>query len=84
MSATVTIKSLEALTNSLECAATFSLFQTLQCPYCGEEVEISAEAQGATDEKYVEDCSVCCRPWTVHIHRDEGGEVDVVLLRDDD
>lgn len=63
---------------------TFALVQTLQCPYCGEPVELSAEAQGASEETYVEDCSVCCRPWTVHIHRDGEGGAEIVLQRDDE
>lgn len=54
-----------------------------QCPYCGEEVEVVVDDTGASSEMYVEDCSVCCRPWTVSITRD-GEEVSVQLARDDD
>lgn len=53
------------------------------CPYCAEEVEVSVEGLGADSERYVEDCSVCCRPWQVLVSR-EGPEVSVVLMRDDD
>jgi hypothetical protein len=56
--------------------------QSLQCPYCGEAVDVSVEGVGAADESYVEDCPVCCRPWTVHVHRDED-RVDVQLARED-
>jgi hypothetical protein len=55
-----------------------------QCPYCGETVELEVDEVGAAHESYVEDCSVCCRPWTVHVSRDEEGEVSVHLARDDD
>ena len=53
------------------------------CPYCGEPVEVSVEGSGAPDERYVEDCPVCCRPWQVVVSR-EGPDASVVLLRDDD
>jgi hypothetical protein len=55
-----------------------------QCPYCGEWVELVVDAQGASHEEYVEDCSVCCRPWKVQISREDEQEPSVVLLRDDD
>jgi len=55
----------------------------VQCPYCGEEVEVGVDPYGAASEEYVEDCPVCCRPWTVHVRR-EGEEVDVQLQRQDE
>ena len=47
----------------------------VQCPYCGERVEISVEPDvyGAM----VQDCEVCCNPWQLTITRDRDGEVDV-------
>jgi hypothetical protein len=54
-----------------------------RCPYCGEAVTVHADAVGVPEESYVEDCPVCCRPWTVHVSRD-GGEVAVTLAREDD
>ncbi|NOK23114.1 CPXCG motif-containing cysteine-rich protein [Corallococcus carmarthensis] len=56
---------------------------TQTCPYCGEEVEVDVDSLGASAESYVEDCPVCCRPWEVHVTRDEDGAV-VTLGRDDD
>jgi len=40
----------------------------VQCPYCGERVEITIEPDvwGAM----VQDCEVCCNPWLVRISRD--------------
>lgn len=55
-----------------------------QCPYCGEAVEVNADPIGASSEEYVEDCPVCCRPWTVYVSRDEEGEVSISLGRQDD
>ncbi|WP_224243321.1 CPXCG motif-containing cysteine-rich protein [Hyalangium gracile] len=53
------------------------------CPYCGEEVEVEVDALGPSSETYVEDCPVCCRPWTVSVSREEQ-EVFIHLGRDDD
>jgi len=33
----------------------------LNCPYCGEEIEVVVDCS-VTEQQYVEDCSVCCRP----------------------
>jgi hypothetical protein len=54
-----------------------------RCPYCGERVTVQADAFGSAEESYVEDCPVCCRPWTVRVSRD-GDAVDVSLNREDD
>jgi hypothetical protein len=48
----------------------------LACPYCGEEADLEVEDNGPSSEEYVEDCPVCCRPWTVRVSRtDEGTSV---------
>ncbi|HZN94101.1 MAG TPA: CPXCG motif-containing cysteine-rich protein [Myxococcales bacterium] len=54
-----------------------------ECPYCGEAVEVSVDEVGMSEESYVEDCPVCCRPWQVQVFRD-GPEVAVQLSRDDE
>lgn len=53
------------------------------CPYCGEEVEVEVDPLGPSSETYVEDCPVCCRPWTVTVTREED-EASIQLGRDDD
>ncbi|NOK06816.1 MULTISPECIES: CPXCG motif-containing cysteine-rich protein [Myxococcus] len=53
------------------------------CPYCGEEVEVAVDPIGVASETYIEDCPVCCRPWTVQVSRDEESFA-VHLRRDDD
>jgi sarcosine oxidase delta subunit len=40
----------------------------IECPYCGEEVEIVFEED--LEGSMVWDCEVCCRPWTLNIVRD--------------
>lgn len=55
---------------------------TSSCPYCGEEVELELDPLGPHHEEYVEDCPVCCRPWTVRVARTDDG-ANVELIRDD-
>jgi hypothetical protein len=39
------------------------------CPYCGEEIEIYVELD--VRGSYVQDCEVCCNPWTVRVTRED-------------
>ena len=43
------------------------------CPYCGEGVELSLDPGGGPVQSYVEDCEVCCRPWSVTVAWDAAG-----------
>jgi hypothetical protein len=55
---------------------------SFQCPYCGEPADIEVEPSDEPgDQTYVEDCSVCCRPWSVRVHTDAEGEVVVTVER---
>ena len=47
---------------------------SIPCPYCGEEFEhhVTSESDGQT---MYEDCHVCCRPMSLHVHIDEEGEL---------
>ncbi len=47
------------------------------CPYCGESVEITLDPGSGTQQDYVEDCYVCCRPWHVSVTYREDGSADV-------
>jgi hypothetical protein len=55
--------------------------QIVDCPYCGESIELviddSVEAQ-----EYVEDCSVCCRPINLAITVDEFSGIQVRCTTD--
>lgn len=48
----------------------------IDCPYCGERIEILLDAS-AGDQSYIEDCQVCCRPITVRVSIDDDGEPQV-------
>jgi hypothetical protein len=47
------------------------------CPYCGERVELFVEPDVAGT--FVQDCEVCCNPWTVHVS-DEGDDERYVTV----
>lgn len=49
----------------------------VRCPYCHERVELYVDPD--TTGSYVEDCTVCCRPWAVHVSEEPGGERTVEI-----
>jgi hypothetical protein len=50
---------------------------TVYCPYCNETVEIALDPGSGGAQEYVEDCEVCCQPWTVTVKYREDGGADV-------
>ena len=48
----------------------------IDCPYCGESIEILIDAS-IPNQQYIEDCQVCCRPITLNVEIDEDGEAQV-------
>lgn len=55
----------------------------VQCPYCGELVEIGLDPGSGMVQEYVEDCQVCCRPWRVLVSYHSDGSATVNLEADD-
>jgi hypothetical protein len=53
------------------------------CPYCGEVVVIILDPGSGSDQQYVEDCPVCCRPWQVTVHFNGEGQAEVALRGED-
>lgn len=47
------------------------------CPYCGETVTIELDTAGGASQEYVEDCQICCQPWTVRVQYDDTGVAEV-------
>ena len=43
------------------------------CPYCGERITLMAD-DSVEEQRYIEDCEVCCRPMEVHVTVDADGE----------
>lgn len=55
----------------------------LDCPYCGEMIELELDVS-AGDQHYVEDCQVCCRPISVHVQVDDEDGPTVTLRHQDE
>lgn len=53
---------------------------TVTCPYCGEAIDIYLEPD--VRGLLVQDCEVCCNPWQLRIHVDEGERYVEVLRAD--
>jgi hypothetical protein len=37
------------------------------CPTCGESIVIPLDPSGGGEQRYVEDCPVCCNPNVIHV-----------------
>lgn len=55
----------------------------VRCPYCGEINEITLDPGSGSEQEYVEDCQVCCRPWRIAVHYDLQGEAEVTVEPED-
>ena len=50
---------------------------SVACPYCGETITVVVDTT-AGDQRYVEDCFVCCQPIVLTIVTDDAGELETV------
>ena len=50
--------------------------KTISCPYCGEAISVLLD-DSLPEQRYVEDCQVCCRPIVMHVSVDADGDVAV-------
>ena len=70
-------------------AATLALFGTskllhnesITCPYCWESIEITLDLS-IEQQRYVEDCSVCCRPIVIGYRAEDGDLVEIDVARE--
>jgi hypothetical protein len=53
-----------------------------RCPYCGEAISLLIDTS-AGDQRYTEDCPVCCQPMVVEAEI-EDGEVHALRARRED
>jgi hypothetical protein len=51
----------------------------VQCPYCFEWQELDLDP--STEGSFVQDCDVCCRPWSVWVSWGEDAEPIVQVSR---
>jgi hypothetical protein len=52
----------------------------IQCPYCGEEIELFLD-EGGGAQVYVEDCQVCCKPMQITVAAGDEGELSATAAR---
>ena len=43
---------------------------SVQCPYCGEPLDLWVDETGGSSQTYVEDCQVCCKPNVLRVQYD--------------
>ena len=56
---------------------------SVRCPYCGEINEIALDPGSGSEQEYVEDCQVCCRPWRVAVRYLSDGSAEVLVEVED-
>jgi hypothetical protein len=54
-----------------------------ECPYCGEPIELLIDCS-EEEQRYIEDCEVCCRPIDISVFVDEDGLPRVHLAAEND
>jgi len=47
------------------------------CPSCGETIVIPVDVSGGEEQRYVEDCPVCCNANVIHVELMEGEQARV-------
>ncbi|MBZ0138104.1 MAG: CPXCG motif-containing cysteine-rich protein [Planctomycetes bacterium] len=52
------------------------------CDSCGEKIEVSLDPSAGAQQRYVEDCPVCCVPNVLSINWDADGGVVVYAHRE--
>ncbi|HVZ85937.1 MAG TPA: CPXCG motif-containing cysteine-rich protein [Polyangia bacterium] len=59
------------------------MLDEVECPFCGEpgEVEADYDPDATGDQVFVQDCAVCCNPWTVTVRVSADGEITVHVGR---
>lgn len=55
--------------------------QVVDCPYCGESIELIVD-DSVEHQQYVEDCFVCCRPINVDVAVDADGDISMRVSTD--
>lgn len=55
----------------------------VECPYCGEPLEIAVDASAGRQD-YIEDCQVCCRPIQFRIRVSPNGTASVEARSEDE
>ncbi|MBT8087777.1 MAG: CPXCG motif-containing cysteine-rich protein [Gammaproteobacteria bacterium] len=57
--------------------------QTVECPYCGENIDVLIEPS-TEPQDYIEDCQVCCRPIDFAVSQDAIGSLTVTVAAENE
>lgn len=57
--------------------------RTIDCPYCGESIDLLLDPS-VSEQSYVEDCQVCCRPINIRFSIAPDGDVLLMATTDSD
>jgi hypothetical protein len=55
---------------------------TYICDSCGEEIVIPIDFSAGSEQKYVEDCPVCCHPNVIRLRLGDDGQADLSSERE--
>lgn len=57
--------------------------QQVHCPYCGETIDVLLDGSDG-NQRYTEDCQVCCCPIVFDLAIDNNGAVSARTSREDE
>jgi len=57
--------------------------EVVECPYCGESIDLIID-DSVEHQRYVEDCSVCCRPLNIDVSVGDSSEIRVICTTDNE
>lgn len=52
--------------------------KSVDCPYCGENIDVLLDPH-ESEQSYVEDCQVCCRPIVFQVLENPEGDLQVIV-----
>lgn len=56
----------------------------IHCPYCGELITIFVDDSVSDQQRYTEDCQVCCQPIVIDVAMGEDGELRISARSEDE
>ena len=57
--------------------------KSIGCPYCGEVIKVLIDPSDS-DQQYIEDCQVCCKPINFSVYQNVNGTLSVNVYSDDE